>query len=489
MNSEVSRNQTAGAQTIPGPDARRRGGYVAMAVLLVVLVFLLYGRSLTQPFVQDDWAVLYHLKWSGVGETIVRALLPEGTPMYRPLGMIYFLAMYHIAGMNPSVFHLVGLVLHTINSLLAGLIILRITGRNVLSASVAVLYAAASTIHGDTLLWIVGFYDLAGIFFFFSSLLLYLRGRMVLSAGAFVLGLVTKEATAVLPLVLLAHALLLDRSRLRQHWLHALVLVIYVAMRLSGVNFLALEHSDPYRMELLGEHIISNIGLFSAWALEVAFPFWHPHARLAAGVAALFLAILAFVAVLRKPSVDRLKLRQSMFFVCWMILGVVPVLLLKHHLFRYYAVYSLAPFLTLVFLYASTILALSAGQWRYAALAVFIVVNVAVNWTTFNDKFRIEPGSVAMFDGTNHLIRKGAAVRAAQTQMLLRYPSLPPNAQLVISGLETEAFFGAVGPRIWYNDTSLEVYTAAEFDSVQALGRFREDQTYFMRFAQDTLLH
>jgi hypothetical protein len=409
--------------------------------------------------------------------------------MYRPLGMIYFLLMYHIAGPNPFVFHLAGLVLHIVNSLLAGLTVLRITGRGVISAAVAVLYAAALSIHGDTLLWIVGFYDLAGVLLFFASILLYLRGRPVLSAGAFVLGLVTKEATVVLPLVLLAHALLLDRSRLRQLWLHALVLALYAAMRRAGVNVLALDQSDPYRMELLGEHILSNIGLFSAWALEVVFPLWHLSGRVVAGLATLSLAILAFLAVLRKSSIDRLKLRQSLFFVCWMILGVAPVLLLTHHLFRYYAVYALAPFLTLVLLYASAILPGSAGRWRYAALAVFILVNVAANWTSFNDRFRLEPGSVAVFDGTNHLIRKGAAVRAAQTEMLRRYPSLPPKAHLVISGLETEAFFGEIGPRIWYNDTSLEVYSTAEFDSLHARGMVRKDEVYFLRFAADTLMH
>jgi hypothetical protein len=462
--------------------------YSAAVLVGVILSLLIYSKVLLQPFVQDDWTVLYKIKTTSVSDLIGETFSPAGKIMYRPLGMMYFLLIFKAFGLHPLAFHLLAFAFHVANSLFATLIIEQITGRRILSVCVGLLYAVATTVHSDPLLWMVGFYDLGAVFFFFAAVLLYFRHHAILSAVAFLVSILIKDATAPLLMVLVLHAFLLDRQRLRLLWLHGIGLAVYIILRFLSVDFLGLDASHPYYVEPTEMTIVSNTALFSEWAFEVIFPYWRAKAWMVGALVALALALWAFVTVLRNHAPHRMRVRQSIFFALWTALGVSSVLLLKHHLFRYYAVYSLVPFLTLFLFYAETMVPRYLSRYTGVALTFFIVSNVIGNWLSLSDKFRHEPTSVAMFDGTNHLIRKASIVYIAQTQMLLHYPSLPTNSQLVFSGIEVAPFGKQYGPRLWYNDTSITVYTPAEHGSVNALGATGVRQTLFLTFVGDTLM-
>jgi hypothetical protein len=461
----------------------------AFVLILSALTIVLYARTLRQPFVQDDWTVLHEIRTSSVSDYLLHALSPSDKILYRPLAKVGFLLTFHLFDFQPLGFHILALVMHIVNSVLVSLVVERVTGRRGIAAAVGVLYAAGTTIHADTLLWIVGMYDLWAVLFFLTSLLLYFDRKPMLSAAAFLLSVLTKEAVAPLGLVFLFHALLLDRSKLRLLRWHGVVIVAYAFLHLFGANILDIGGSHPYRVELTGMHLVANAGHFVRWALQTLFPLWSPSPRLGAVILVLALALLGFVLVFRGRDGDRSRLSEAAFFVLWAIAGVLPAMLLTHHLFRYYAVYSLAPVLVLAVMYGETILPVRLHRYAGILLFVFLAANVAGNWISFNHRFDAEPSSVAEFDGTNHLIRKGVAVHTARSQLLLRYPSLPPGTRLVISGTDLEAFGKHYGPRLWYADSTLSVFSPAEYDSMNALMGEREKGALFLRFDGDSITH
>jgi len=459
----------------------------AFCLILSALTIVLYEKTLRQPFVQDDWTILHEVRTSPVSDYLLQSISPADKILYRPLAKIGFLLTFLLFGFQPLGFHILGLVTHVVNSALVALVVERVTARRGIAAAVGVLYAASTTIHADTLLWIVGLYDLWAMLLFLVSLQLYFARKPALSAAAFLLSLLTKEAVAPLCLVFLFHALLLDRSKLgRLRW-HGAVMAAYAFLRLFGANILESAGDHPYRMELAGTHLLANAGHFLSWALQTLFPLWSPSPRLGAVVLVLAVSFLGFVVVFRGRGGERSRFPETAFFMLWAIAGVLPAVLLTHHLFRYYAVYSLAPVLALAVLYGETILPVRLRKYAGLLLLVFLAANLAGNWLTFSQRFDAEPSSVAEFDGSNHLIRKGDAVHTARTQLLLRYPTLQPATRLVISGIDLEAFGKQYGPRLWYADSTLSVLSPAEYDSLQALGAEIGQGALFLRFDGDSI--
>ncbi len=463
--------------------------YPLLACVVTGLSLLLYGQIFHQPFVQDDWMIFYRMRTMPLTEIIGQAFFPTGNIFYRPLGMVYFLLMYNLFGIAPFPFHLVALLFHIANAVLAAAIIDQITGRKDIAFGGAILYTVATTVHADPLLWMVGFYDLAGVCCFFLSILFYLRQRSLLSAGAFLLALLAKEAPLPLALILLCHALIMDRSKLRLLIPHGLVLVVYVIVRWLSVGSVEVDPSHPYRAELLGPHVLTNLSYFAQWAFEVLFPGWSPSLAVVLELGA-FAAVLAAISiVLRKYAVDRKRRVQTVFFVLWAVLAITPVLVLKQHAYRYYLAYSLVPVLTLLVFYVEGILPRQVHRYFFAVLTLLVVANAAANWFSLQSKFAAEPTTVPVFDGSNHLIRKGTAVRTVQAALMTRYPSLPPGARIILAGVDVTAFFKDTGPRVWYRDDGIEVYTPAEYDSLCNRGFVDTSHSYFLTFGNDTLSH
>lgn len=463
--------------------------YSSLGVIITAATALIYGSVLAQPFVQDDWGVLYQLKTQSVLDVLSGAFDPAGKVLYRPLGTVYFLAAFQLFGINATPYHVVALIVHVANALLSSAVIEHLTGRRVFSGCLGMLYCIAAPVHGDTLLWIVGFLDIGTIALYLGSLLLYLRGRYIVSAIIFLCALLFKEAAAPLGFIIGLHALLFNRGKLKLLWPHGAVLGLYALVRLSFSQFQNMDASHPYTVGITGRHILDNLILFLTWAFEVILPFWRARDMVVIPVVALVVMVLLFVLVRRRVWPDRNIVRLSLFFGGWTLLGVLPVILLTHHLFRYYATYSLPPLLALFFIYAGEVLPRGFHRTAGFLLALYIAVILGTNWFLFGSRFRLEPASVPLYDGTNHLIRKASVVRTAQREMQNNLPDPPHHSHLVLSGIDVEPFGKQFGPRLWYDDTTLMVYVPAEFDSLNRLGLIDTEKTFFLTFSNDTLLH
>jgi hypothetical protein len=465
--------------------------YSSTVVALCLVSILAYSGSLRLPFVQDDWHALYAAKTVPAVSYLADAFWPIGKLLYRPLGATYFLLLYKLFGLAPLGFHIIALALHTLNAFLVFLIAGRLTGRMPIAAAAGVLFVAAATIHADTLLWMVGFYDLGTLCLFLTAFLLYLNGRTTLSAAAFALSLFVKESAVALAAVFFLHALLLDRQRLRSLRPHLVLLALYVVVRSLGWPVAPPDHTETYEVAFSQSALLTNMKSLFRWSFEVLFPFWTADSTVvgSVGIAAVVIGLL--VGFSGKVGREK-RFALGLFLLGWIITGLIPVLFLKHQFFRYYAVYSLGPFLLLAVLLLMRLLASIPRLPQIVAastLVVFVLANAGVNATLQNERFQSGSApAVRTYDGTNHLIRKCAIVRSVQNQTLERYPSLQPGAMIVLGGIDRTPFGGSLGPRLWYNDTTITVCTKEEYDSLGTSNTKQMRQVLVLTFSGDTLV-
>lgn len=83
---------------------------------------------------------------------------------------------------------------------------------------------------------------------------------------------------------------------------------------------------------------------------------------------------------------------------------------------------------------------------------------------------------VPTIPGSGNLIRKGTIVNMVKNYLLSEYPVLSKNTSLVFNWVPTIAFGRSIGPRVWYNDTTIRVYEAV-YVRVDSLGMYVEPST------------
>jgi len=455
--------------------------FLALSLSLLVAVTAIYWKIFGYPFIYDDWGILNSIIYHDPIAYLGSAFSPLGKIFYRPLGSLYFEIAYFLFKLDPAGFHAVAFLLHYCNSLLA-VSIVRHVSKNLFFAWIAgFLYAAAITVHMEPLLWMAGFYDVGGSFFLLSSMLLFLRGRKLFSALTFFLGILTKEAVVVLPAVLLFAVPFMQgnqeprpsslKSLFSKIWMHVSFLTIYLVLKGLGRSPLTLPDNDELKISFAGSHIFGNLERYAQWAAGSILP-----------VKESFMGNIAFTIILvligaisvilwrvdysaRDDTVKAHRLKLLLFWGNWFILGLLPVLFLKHHIARYFFVYSLLPFLVLGSNWIWRLFSLLRCKRSLAlsALIVLVFLNVGFSSLYFLEKDR----EGKRIQGTYNLIYKAALTNDVRSFLLKEYPELPRGAILVFYGLDTKYFSQSAGPQIWYNDTSLSVYQGrpAETDS------------------------
>jgi tetratricopeptide (TPR) repeat protein len=128
---------------------------------------------------------------------------------WQPLTWLSFVMDYQLFGLNPGGYHLVNLLLHTVNSLLLFLILNRMTHALWKSAFVAALFAL-HPIHVESVAWIAERKDVLSAFFWMLTMGAYVRytekpgvKKYLLTIVFFSFGLMAKPMLVSLPCVLL----------------------------------------------------------------------------------------------------------------------------------------------------------------------------------------------------------------------------------------------------------------------------------------------
>lgn len=426
-----------------------RWGFVLICLLTALLVIgVVYGRALQYPFVQDDWSYLSALTHLDDGANLAADFDPLGRLHYRPLGTPVFILFHRTFGLDPLPVHLFNLLLLAAAALLVAALARRLGYDRFTAWAAMTAFAAAVSIHLDPVLWLVGFFDLAGAVLFFGSVLLFLRGNTVASLVVFWVGLLCKEFLVVLPPLLLLTALLPDTpmrsalaSTFRRAWPHFALMAAFLALRTAtGLSPFGLPADHPYRMEVFGLHLLENAARYVWWSVEALTPFrevrWTIAFALSAGLAAAFLWLKRregkrFLDCWRRPA----------FLAGWAVLSLAPVMLLPNHCYRYYFVYGLpAAALLLVECLQGLLRAAGAGaRLRKAALAAYLLLLAVTGtlWFAHKDAAGLRDPYLS---GTNHLVHRAAAVRAVQGYLAAARPRVAPGAVFVIGGADIESF-------------------------------------------------
>ena len=259
-------------------DENRVSGSLApwvLPLLLFLLVFVTFSPVLSNDFVNwdDNYNFLRNPHFRGVGAESLKWMLTTNLGnVYQPLGWLFCAVLYVVGGLSPTVWHLAGVVLHGVNSVLVFVVGIRILviakpGAGDGAFSPARLGMAAATglyaIHPlrvEPVAWASALPYLLALFFALLSILSYLRHAekpagsarclfLGLSLVAFACSLLSKSIAVTLPLVLV-------------------VMDIYPLQRLKTDKERLL---SPGNLEILGEKVafllLGGLGAMAAlWA-------------------------------------------------------------------------------------------------------------------------------------------------------------------------------------------------------------------------------
>jgi len=163
----------------PGRTAPDRRWTVAASVLFLVVYFVRSAsRGLNAYFTQDDGGNLLnmHQYWSHSMAYVLGSALRVITGAYRPLGGVYYFALYKLAGFNPLPFRAVCLALMLANVLLAFALLRRLS-----DSLTAALFGAVLIVNHPTVLELLyssgTIYEILCFLFYFLTMRCYFVWR------------------------------------------------------------------------------------------------------------------------------------------------------------------------------------------------------------------------------------------------------------------------------------------------------------------------
>ncbi len=210
------------ASPVQNGGRRSRRATPLMAVLLAVVTFVVFSRTIGHPFVNfDDQVYVFqnpHVQAGLSAPQLAWALTAQYAGTWQPLTWFSLMLDHQVYGLRPFGFHLTNLLFHIGSVVLLFLVLVRMTGSPWRSAFVAGLFA----IHPqrvESVAWVAERKDVLSGFFWMLTWFAYVRytekpvpGRYALVFLFFALGLMAKPMLVSLPLVLL----LLDYWPLRR---------------------------------------------------------------------------------------------------------------------------------------------------------------------------------------------------------------------------------------------------------------------------------
>jgi len=192
----------------------------ATAALIVVLALASYASAFDAGFVWDDRPVVLEdarVRGSAPWSTILTR--PYGSsvaldPLWRPVVVLSYALDHAIWGPSPVGFHATSLAIHVAACLALWLALRQLVPRDPAVPALAALLFSVHPVHVEAVTWISGRSDALGGLFAALAILSWSRARAATGrarlgwtaacAGAYLLGLLSKEVVALLPAFLAA---------------------------------------------------------------------------------------------------------------------------------------------------------------------------------------------------------------------------------------------------------------------------------------------
>ncbi len=436
-----------------------------MRRLIVLLFFTLvfYGGSLKFGFSQDDFFFLTISQATSLRDVLLffSPWHQAGFPFFRPLGtQLYYFVFTGIFD-NPQIYmHIFMILVHSFNAYLVVRLLDKIIPRRN-NLIWGILYASSS-LHFLSLYYIAATQQLISTFFSLASILAYANKKPILPAILFFLALLSKETALVVPGIIFLFNFLCGSSPprlktiLRSLALYALVVAIYLALRLSA----DLVIQDEYKF-IFGPSVLSTLRwyiLFTAGVPEILLSYGASAGSLHTakflsdhGVTGFFSLIPGLIALIIIAGSTLSSLRKSylswrdlIILSLWWVLGILLVIFLPQHRYPHYLDISLVALLIL----SAKALERSAARFVVAILLLTnslfgIALSEATHWTTGR--------ALAVEKITSSLVSQEFCTKKAVK--IVGDSNLPTEAEIALSKEK--------GPRYICNASGLAVYYGA----------------------------
>ncbi len=297
--------------------------------LPAIVAVALYWPSLAGGFISDDFTLLlpFHTAREAgelvptVAQMFVSGVGPP-SHQYRPLTMLSFAMSEMVNGTDAAGWRAVNIALHAVNSALVALLVMLLLGRENRRGWLAALAAgaiyAAFPPSVEAVAWVAARFDGMVMFWMLVSACAFQSSRRwtdrygLLSLVAAALAFMSKEAAAILPLLILMLAWLRQPSepvrtaagralRVAAPWLALTAAYFLLRLWIFGDAFSVLPGSSPARTLFSGKWL-NNLQSFGQWWPQV-LP--EPLLRRALSVILGVLALLAIVAAMRERVLSR----------------------------------------------------------------------------------------------------------------------------------------------------------------------------------------
>lgn len=230
------------------PEVRR----VAPYFVLAFIVFAAYIDIFNNVFLFDDNLLIqlntYLQDWSHIGELLTRSTtggVHIAGGFYRPAQMILYLFIYHLGGGTEFWFHLLNLSLHMVNTCLVYKLGTKL-GFNPWAVFLAALVWGLHPLHTEAITYMSATADpLFAMFCLWAIIFLlpdFTPGKILKAIPLFLLGLCSKEAAVMLPLLVMICLFFANPQRLDfriyiRTWPLWVISLIYVFWRTHASGF------------------------------------------------------------------------------------------------------------------------------------------------------------------------------------------------------------------------------------------------------------
>src|SRR6266404_830329 len=389
-------------------DSPSRLQRFAVGGAIVVLIWIVFGQTLTHDFVNyDDKTYVYDNSLVKAGLSLhglARVFVDVQTSNWHPLTIISHMIDCQIFGLKAGSHHFTNVLLHTVAVILLFVFLVKATSRFWASAFVTALFAI-HPLRVESVAWIAERKDVLSAVFFFLTLLAYIRyvqaktlGRYLTMSILLACGLMSKPMLVTTPLVLLLldywpfHRLV-DLKSLRQLALEKLPL-FGLSLGSAIVTFVLQEHSMGSIPQLPLSWRVENalvsyvIYLWQMiWPKDLVCFYPHPEDSLSlwqVALAAAFLAAITWLVFAVRRTCPYLIVGWLWYLIMLLpVIGIVEVGL-QSHADRYTYLPQIGIYFAITWLVADVSIPYSK-QILASAAAVIVVALSACSWqqTTF----------------------------------------------------------------------------------------------------------
>ena len=335
------------------------------ALIGQILIILLassgvYFNTLFNGFVYDDIYQVVNNPWIRDPHTIIKIFSTGAwgfnateTNYYRPFMHLIYMFTYALFKLEPWGYHLVNIVFHAANSILAFFVtseVMKMTRQDprglwTFMPLIAAIIFSVHPIHTEAVAWIGGIPDLSFTLFFLLSLYLYIIAEkkepkmeaffLGVSIVSFFIAMLCKEPAATLPLVILLYDLSFNRSRMsvsfctKRYSFYFVVLGSYFIIRLAALG--GFSPVNKHSEFTLFQSFLNIFPLFTKYVYFLFIPVnlkaWHSFQPVLNTYDLKFLSALGLTLSFFLFSLYTFRANKIIFFgICLFIVPLLPAL-------------------------------------------------------------------------------------------------------------------------------------------------------------------